>query len=96
MLTYRSLSWAGQRAPIYLLYTTCRSLGRHVVTKRAASFLASFEALKERKGASNAWWVSTKDQTALEGTGLLCRALRPTTEIPHIAASGYYYYYKGP
>ena len=29
-----------------------------------ASFLASFGAIKERKGASNAWWGSTKDQAA--------------------------------
>ena len=54
MLSYCLLSWAGQRAPIYLLYTTCRSLNGHVVPALAASFLASFEALRERKGASNA------------------------------------------
>ena len=29
MLSYCFLSWAGQRAPIYLLYTTCRSLNGH-------------------------------------------------------------------
>ena len=32
--------------------------------------MASFEALGEQKGASNAWWGSTKDQT--EGSRLLC------------------------
>ena len=32
----------------------------------AASFLASFGALGERKGASNAWWGSTNDQAAPE------------------------------
>jgi len=69
--------------------TTCRSLNDHVVPALVASFLASFEALRERKGASNAWWGSTKDQTAPKGERLLCRALQPTTEISHDLANGY-------
>ena len=48
------LSLAGKRAPVYLLYTTCRSLNGHAVPALSASFLASFEALGERKSASNA------------------------------------------
>ena len=54
MLPYCLLSWVGQRAPIYLLCTMCRSLGCHVVPTLAASFLASFKALGEQKGASDA------------------------------------------
>jgi len=54
VLSYCLLSWAGQRAPIYLFYTTCCPLSGHVVPALAASFLASFEALRERKGASYA------------------------------------------
>ena len=54
MLPYCLLSWAGQHAPIYLVYTTCRSLNGYIVPALVASFLASFEALRERKGASNA------------------------------------------
>ena len=36
--------------------------------------------MRERKASSNAW-LGTKDQTALEGVGLLCRARRQTTGI---------------
>ena len=54
MLPHCLLSGTGQRAPIYLSNTTCRSLDCHVVPTLVASFLASFEALRERKGASNA------------------------------------------
>jgi len=64
MLPHCLLSWAGQRAPIYLLHTTCRSLNGRVVPELFVSFLASFEALRERKDASKARWGSTKDQTA--------------------------------
>ena len=89
MLTHCLLSWAKQRAPICPLCTVCRSLGSQIAPKLAASFLASFDALvRERKGASGAWWGSTKDQTAPEGARLLCWALRPTTGITHILASG--------
>ena len=42
MLPYSFLGWAGQRAPIHLLYTTCRSLNCHVDPALAASFLAEF------------------------------------------------------
>ena len=59
----------------------CRSLNGHVVPALVSSFPANFEAMRERKNASNARWGSTKDQTAPEGVRLLCRALRPTTEI---------------
>ena len=90
VLPYCLLSCARQRAPVYLLFTTCRSLNCHAVPALAASFLASFEALGERKDASNAWWGSTKVQTAPEGSRMLCRAPRPTTEIPHVLASGYH------
>ena len=90
MLTCCLLSWAGQRAPIYPLYTTCRSLNCHVVPALAASFLASYVALGERVGASDARWGSTKDQTAPGGPSLLCRALRPTTGISHVFANGYH------
>ena len=55
MLPYCSLSWAGQRAPVYLFYMTYRALNGHVVPALAASFLASFKAPREQKGASNAW-----------------------------------------
>ena len=44
-------------------------------------------ALRERKGASNVWWGSTKDQTAPEGASLMCLTLRPTTEITHFPSS---------
>ena len=54
MMAHCLLSWAGQRSPIYLLYTTCRSLNGQIFLALAASFLASFVALGERKGASNA------------------------------------------
>ena len=64
-----------------LLHAMCRSLGHHVAPTLAASFLASFEALGEWKGASYARWGSTKDQTAPEGLCLLRQAPRPTTEI---------------
>ena len=37
----------------------------------------------------NYQWDSTKGQMAPEGARLLCRALRPTAEIPHILASGH-------
>ena len=47
------LSWAGQRVPIYFLYTVCHSLGCHRLTP-AAPFLASFDALRKRKGAPDA------------------------------------------
>ena len=80
VLSHCLLSWAGQRAHIYLSYTRCSSLHFHIVPALAASFLVSFEARKERKGASNAWWGSTKDQSAPEDARLLRRALRPTTE----------------
>jgi len=43
MLPYCLLSWAGQRGP---------TLNSHVIPALIASFLASFEALRERKGAS--------------------------------------------
>jgi hypothetical protein len=81
VLPYCLLSWVGQRAPIYLLCTMCRSLGCHVVPTLVASFLASIEAMGEQKGASDARWGSTKGQAAPEGARLLCRALRPTTGI---------------
>ena len=48
------LSWAGQRAPVYLLFKTCRALNGHIVLVLVSPFLASFEALRERKGASYA------------------------------------------
>ena len=83
------LSWAGQRAPSCPSYKTSHSRNYHVVYALAASFLAGFEALGERKGASNAWWGSTKDKTASEGARLMCRALRPTTDISHILAIGF-------
>jgi hypothetical protein len=57
VLSHCFLSWAGQRAraPIFLLYMTCSSLKFHVIPALAASFLlAIFEALRERKGSSNA------------------------------------------
>ena len=54
MLPYSFLGWAGQRAPIHLLYTTCRSLNCHVDPALAVSFLASFDTPGERKDASNA------------------------------------------
>jgi len=41
VLSYCLLSWAGQRAPVYFLYTSCRSLSCHVVPPLAASFLVS-------------------------------------------------------
>jgi hypothetical protein len=41
-LLYCLLSRVGQRAPIYLLYTTCRSLSGKVAPALAVSFLASF------------------------------------------------------
>jgi len=53
-----------------------------------SSFLASFETLREREGAFNAWRGSTNDQTAPEGARLLCRVLRPTTEIPRVLVLG--------
>ena len=84
VLSYCPLSWAGQRAPICLLNTTCRSLNGHVAPALVASLLASFEALRERIGNSNVWWGSSKDQAAPEGPRLLCRALRPTKEAPHV------------
>ena len=87
MLAYCLLSWA--TALIYLLYTTCHSLNCHVVPALAASSLASFDAPRERKGASCAWWGSTKDQTAPGGARLLCWALRLTTEISHVLFGGY-------
>ena len=49
--------------------------------------------LGERKGASDARWGSTKDQTAPKGVRLLCWALRPTTEIPRVLASGFYSFF---
>ena len=36
---------------------------------------------------------STKDQTAPEGARLLFRALRPTTEIARVLASGFYSFF---
>ena len=90
MPAYSLLSWAGQRAPIYHLYTMCRSLGFHIAPAAVSSSLASFDALSEQKGALNPWWGSTKDQTAPKGARLLCRALWPTTDIPHVFATGYY------
>ena len=65
----------GAPASIYYLYTTCCSLNGHVVPVLGSLFLASFEALRERKCASDR--SSTKDQSAPEGPRLLCRALRP-------------------
>ena len=53
MPSYCLLSWAGQRAPVYLLYTTYRSLNGLVVFALAASFLASLGALKEHNAASH-------------------------------------------
>jgi hypothetical protein len=53
MMSYCLLSCAGQRATVYLLYTTCRTLNGHVVPALVASFLASFEAPRERKGAAS-------------------------------------------
>ena len=50
-LSYCFLILAGQQAPVYLFFTTCRSLNCHVVPTLAASFLAGFEALRERRGA---------------------------------------------
>ena len=47
MLPYCLLSWAGQRAPVYLLYRTCRSLNSHVVPALASSVLVSFGALSQ-------------------------------------------------
>ena len=46
----------GATGPVYLFYTAHRLLSFHVDPTQAASFLevASFEALRERKGASNA------------------------------------------
>ena len=41
MLPYCLLSWAGPRAPVYLLYTICRSLNGHVAPAVAASFQVS-------------------------------------------------------
>ena len=38
MLSYCLLNWAGQRAPVYPLYATCRSLNGHVVPALAVSF----------------------------------------------------------
>ena len=55
MVPYCLLSWAGQRAPVYLLYATCRSLNGHVVPALAASFLASFDALRELKDPTPSW-----------------------------------------
>ena len=95
MLSHCLLSLAGQRSPIYPLYKTCCPQNGHVVPALAASFLASSGALGEQKSASYAWWGSTKDQVAPEGPRLLCRALRPTTEISHVLASGYHRYERG-
>ena len=60
----------------------------HTAPTLAVPFLASFEALRERKGPSGTLRGKTRDQTAPEGAHLLCRALRSTTEIPHVAANG--------
>ena len=62
----------------------------HTAPALVVPFLASFGALGERKDPSSALWGNIRDQTAPEGARLLCQALRPTTEIPHVAASGYY------
>ena len=59
MLPHCLLSWVGQRAPIYLFYTTSRSLNSNAVPELAASFLTSFGALGEWQGAFNAWWGGT-------------------------------------
>ena len=81
MPSYCLLSWAGQRAPIDPLYSTCRSLNCHVVPALVSSLLASFEALRERKrkGATSTgpvartkerwlWWLSkAKSKTSLQG-----------------------------
>ena len=44
----------GATGPYLSLYTTCRVLNGFVVSALVSSFLASFEALRERKVASNA------------------------------------------
>ena len=49
MLTYRLLSWEGERAPVSLMWAMFRSLGCHVIPAPVILFLASFEALRERK-----------------------------------------------
>ena len=43
----------------------------------------------EWSDAFNAWW-GTKDQTAPEGTRLLCRELWPTTEMARVLANGHH------
>ena len=54
MLTHCLRSWAGQQ-PLSVFYTRFfRPLDYRIVTTLAASFLASFGALGERKGASDA------------------------------------------
>ena len=62
----------------------------HTAPVLVVPFLASFKALRGRKDSSCALRGDTKGQAAPEGARVLCRALRPTTEIPHVAASGYY------
>ena len=45
----------GPTAPIYHLYVACRALNGQVASALVAPFLASAGALRERKGASDAW-----------------------------------------
>ena len=59
----------------------------------SASFLASVEAMSENGKVLLMGDGKVRDhthQTAPEGARLLCLALWPTTEIPHVLANGYY------
>jgi len=85
---------AGPYLPLFYDVPLAKMPRRPSAGRAAASFLASFGALRERKGPSGALRGDTRDQTAPEGARLLCWALRPTTEIPHVAASGYYRGYR--